>query len=183
MPTRDSKIPNRSLTGSELKEVVIKHSGELVGQAEENLMFALRKKMDSDQLFGKQYAHPRVKIRMRCDFIWTNINLPKTGFTSEAEADSVFLDSAEIELEIDNPNLTRADAGLPFEQTVIDRPGPGQNFGGIRKEEIPVDTENLPKPTPPVETDKTDDLAGELKVPAEKLITGRRGRRGNRESH
>lgn len=182
LPTQDRKIPNKPLSGVELKEVTIKQSDELVAKAHEALMFALRKRMDSDELFGGRYAHPRVRIKIRCDFVWSNINLPKNRFNVEVGddpegkgADEVaFAQATERELLIDNPNLTRADAGLPFIQTVVERPGPDQLVGTIHQEVIPVDVENLPKPTPPVDTDKTSELETELAVSEEKLLRHRK---------
>ena len=178
MPTSDQKLPNKPLSGSELKEVTIKQSDELVAAAHEDLMFALRERLEKDQLFGPLYAHPRVKIKIRCDFIWSNINLPKQSIEVEVGqspegkgADEVsFIQSTQRELEIDNPNLTRADSGIPFMQTVVERPKPDELVGTIREEEIKVDLEKLPKPTPPVDTDKTEELESYLGLPEEKII-------------
>ena len=141
-------------------------------------MFALRKKMDADSVLGPYYGHMRPQVRIKVDFIFKNINLPKTGFQVEAEADWAILDSTERELLIDNPNLTRAAAGLPFTHTVVDESGPDRNFKALKKEEIPVDTSNIPEPTPPVDTDKTEVLAEELKVPEEKIVRGPKKQRG-----
>ena len=157
-----------------MKEVALKHADELLAAVYEKAMFALRKKMDADSVLGPHYGHMRPQVRIRLDFIFKNINLPKTGFQVEAEADWAILDSTERELLIDNPNLTRADAGLPFTHTVVDESGPDRNFKALKKEEIPVDTSNLPAPIPPVDTDKTAELEEELRVSEEKLAGGRR---------
>ena len=73
MPTKDARIPNKPLSGSELKEVVLKHADELLAAAHENAMFALRKKLDADSILGPGYAFMRPKFRMKLDFIWLTI--------------------------------------------------------------------------------------------------------------
>ena len=72
--------------------------------------------------------------------------------------------ASKLAVEIDNPNLTRLDAGLPFTEVEVKRAAPGEVFGKIETREIDVDGTGYPKPTPPVDTNTSEHVAAELGV-------------------
>lgn len=172
MPTQSEKIPNKPLNGQELKAVCLKHADELTQKAREKLATALADRIDRDSLFAATYAFPGVKIEASFRFHFRNRNLPKTEFSvAAAEGESVsspagthFIEATNRELEIDNPNLTRLDAGLPFTEVEVKRAAPGEVFGKIETRELDVDGTGYPKPTPPVDTNTSEHVAAELGV-------------------
>jgi hypothetical protein len=171
MPTQEQKIPNRPLNGQELKAVCLKNADDLVQRAREKLAQALGDRIERDSLFAPTYIFPGVKIECSFRFHFRNRNLPKTeagvvvtaGEGVNGVAGSHFVDGVERSLEIDNPNLTRIDASLPFTEVEVKRAEPGEMFGKIETREIPV-SGSYPSPTPPVDTDTTEHAAAELGI-------------------
>lgn len=185
MPTSDSKIPNLPLNGQELKEVVINSADELVAAAHESLMFALRGRMDNDAVFAKTYTHPRVRVSLALKFHFSNRHLPETEFQittgekpHETNDAAHFVEATDRELSIDNPNLERLAAGIPFTETSVERPAPGEIIGKLKTTEIPVSKEDYPKPDSSVDTDVTDREVSKLGIPAEKIIGKKKKHRG-----
>jgi len=60
---------------------------------------------------------------------------------------------------VDSPNLARVAAGLPIE--IINRTAakPNELFGKVERHEVKYDPADYPKPAPPVETDKSEQVA------------------------
>lgn len=166
MPTQDQKVPNNPISGKELGELIIHHTKKLVDQSKGKLEAAIREKLERDPLFSAMYIHPNVRIKTSYQLIWSNRNLPKDVSPSvEVEASEVFfVDAVEQSLLVGNPNLTRLDAGLPITITRVERPGVDQNFGKIANVELPINRNEYPKPEPPEETDKSDELAERLGI-------------------
>ena len=172
MPTQSEKIPNKPLNGQELKAICLKNADELTQKAREKLTAALADRIDRDSLFAATYAFPGVKIEVSFRFHFRNRNIPKTEFSvSATEGESVtspagahFIDATNRDLEIDNPNLTRLDAGLPFTEIEVKRAAPGEVFGKIETRDLDIDRTGYPKPTPPVDTNTSEHVAAEFGV-------------------
>ena len=172
MPTQDSAIPNTPLTGAELKAVCLRHVRELMSQAEVELIAAIEDRMSRDQLFSAApYTHPRARVKVNFEFIWSNRNLPETKLSvgagdpaDYATADTVFISATKREIEIQSPNLERMAAGLPINQVESVKPKPGEMFGSFKTNAVPVNPEEYPKPNPPKDEDITEFVADDLKV-------------------
>lgn len=173
MPTTDQKIPNRPLNGQELKAVCMKNVDDLTQSARVRLAAAIADRIDRDSLFAPTYAFPGVKIEVSFKFHFRNRNLPKTELIASATAgDPIegtggqhFVDATSRELEIDNPNLTRLEASIPFTEVEVKRAAPGEVFGKIETREISVDGTGYPKPTAPVDTDVSEHVAAAIGIP------------------
>lgn len=178
MPTSAQKIPNRPLDGEEVKTLTLMESVELIDEIGVSLQAALKTEMERNQLFTKQYGHPRVRIELTAKFHWSNINIPKKEIAVSAESSPApkqedanhYIAGIRREIEIDNPNLTRAHLGLPISVTEVKRPGPNEQFGTIEHIPVSINAADYPEPTPPRDTDISDSVAGEKKIPRDRRI-------------
>jgi hypothetical protein len=172
VPTQAEKIPNRPLNGQELKAVCLKNADDLVQKAREKLAAAISDRIDRDSLFAATYCFPGVKVEVQFRFHFRNRNLPKTEFGAVAIAGEGtngvggehFVEATDRMFEIDNPNLTRIDAGLPFTEVEVKRAEPGEIFGKMETKEIPI-SGTYPAPTPPVDEDRSEHVAAEIGIP------------------
>lgn len=186
MPTSEQRVPNNPLTGAELKAVCLKHARDLMQQTEAQLISAIEGRMAKDQLFAPSpYTHPRARVKINFEFIWSNKNLPVTkmsigvGDTADyPDADTVFVSGVNREVSIESPNLERLDTGLPIKQLESVKPKPGEMFGSFKETEIPVNAEDYPKPNPPTDEDTTEFVAADLKIPEAKRIRGKKNNKG-----
>lgn len=187
MPTQAEKIPNKPLNGQELKAVCLKNADDLVQKAREKLAAALSDRIDRDCLFAPTYAFPGVKVSVSFKFHFRNRNLPQTeldvvvidGEGVNGSGGMHFVDGVDREIEIDNPNLTRIDAGLPFTETETKRAEPGEMFGKVETREIPIGG-SYPAPTPPADTDTSEHVASEIGVPEPQRLRAPKRRSGPR---
>ncbi len=183
MPTTEQKLPNNPLNGEELKRIVIASADQLAANQHEELMFALRGRMDRDPVFSKQYAHPRVRVELTIKFHFSNRHVPETeieikgGEAPHTEEDaSHYVGSVHREIDVANPNLERLAAGIPFTQSVVDKPKPGEIIGTLREVVIPVAAEDYPKPESVTDTDLSEQEIKKLEVPEAKVIRRKRGK-------
>lgn len=176
MPTQSQQIPNSPLNGQELKTVTVSKVDAVMNEIREQVIDRLTNAMERSGVFVPTYAHPRVRFSLSVKFQWANQYLPKTeisvmageGVPSEiADAESQIVIGTEQTHTIENPNLERLDAGIPFTRTDVQKAKPGEVFAKVSQVEIPVDTAdyaNAPR-TQPVVEDTSAELATALKVP------------------
>lgn len=185
MPTSDQAVPNKPLTGAELKTVCLKHVRELIQKTETELIAAIEERMSKDQLFAVgPYTHPRAHVKINFEFVWSNKNLPATKFpvsvgeVAEPDATEAFVSGVSREFSIESPNLERLAAGIPITQIESIKPKPGEMFGSFKQTEIPVNAEAYPKPNPPKDENTSEFVAADLKIPESKRIRGKKKTRG-----
>ncbi len=178
MPLSNERVPNKPLTGAELKEYVLQ---------------MLRARMDADCVFGAGVAYPRVAFTISVKFHFTNPHQPKYELklpvrpngAIEGEPplkdvqpeDEQVVTAFERSVEVDNPNLVRVHAGLPITVTAKIPAAPGEIFNRVEQREVKYDPEQYPKPDSPVDVDRTVETAKEWGLPAEDLREARRERR------
>lgn len=190
MPIRENKLTNKPLNGNELAQVVMNNVERLLNEVREQILSGLDAKLRADALFGPGYGHPRVALAFSVKIQFANMNLPKTEIALNAgegapplvsvpsDADHAVI-AIDRTITIDSPNLTRLDEKLPFTTIEVDRPGPGEHFGKLREVEIPVSAEDyahIPR-TPVVESDNSDALAAQLKIPESQRLRPAQDRR------
>lgn len=180
MPISDRKVPNNPLNGAELKQLVLTETQRLLAETEEQLLSALTGGLNNQSVFSPHYAHPRVAVSLSLKFHWSNRHLPETEISvtagegnpplEDAKDDDQFVSGTDRKVTVDNPNLTRLDAGIPITVTEVERPGPGETVGSVQQRELQVDAGEYPKPTPPEDTDTTEELAAKIDVPENRRL-------------
>lgn len=180
MPTSEQKIPNKPLSGEDVSALIRHEVREMVSKAAEDLEETLRAKLASDAVFGKTYSHPRVRIEIDLKFHFASIHMPPRTFQfasgqgpdpakiAEADESSHFVEGTRRELTVDNPNAARQRAEVPVTLVEIQKPDPGKMFGEIHEHKIPVT--GSPVELQPVDTDTTQQLAKEKRVPQDRRL-------------
>ena len=167
MPLSSEQIPNRPLSGSELKTYVLR---------------VLESRLDSDCMFSTQIAYARVSFSVKVafhlsptvgDFDVDVYLRPDAAFPQVEGAPPLNLGpgeehdvhSFEVVAEVDNPNLVRVHAGIPIEITAKIPPAPGDLFPHLETHQVDYDPADFPKPAEPITTDTSAKTAAALGVP------------------
>ena len=157
MPLNES-VPNKPLNGDELARYAIG---------------LLRERLENDCHFSPTVSYRSVafEIKIRFHFGQPQNDVTVQTFTKPDAAlgiegqppladveDSEVL-AVDLAVTVDSPNLARVAAGLPIE--IINRTAakPNELFGKVERHEVKYDPADYPKPTPPVETDKSEQVA------------------------
>jgi hypothetical protein len=164
MPLNEKEqIPNKPLTGSELADYIV---------------FRLRERVTNDHHFGAQISYRRVAfeitIRLHTDRptgAWEvhTFTRPEGAVIEgqppliEAPGDSEVL-ALDVAVDVENPNLARVAAGLPVQIVTRQPAKPGEIFPKVEHHEVRYDPTDYPPPTPPVVTDKSEQVAEEWGV-------------------
>jgi len=184
VPTRDQQLANTPLTGEELKKVVLAKAETLLKEIHDDVIDRLTAAMERTGQFTAHYSHPRARMIFSVKFQWGNVNMPKVeistmageGVPAPLDVDSQIIIRTEQTHSIENPNLERLDAGIPFMRTDVQKAKPGEVFAKVTEVEIPVDPgdyANVPR-TPAEIADTSAELATALKVSKDKHLPKRR---------
>jgi hypothetical protein len=154
----NEEVRNKPLTGEELRQYALG---------------LLRDRLENDCHFSSTVSYRSVafEIELRFHFGQPANDVTVRTFTkpdtvlgiegqpplSDAEDSEVL--ATDLSVTVDSPNLARVAAGLPIE--IINRTAakPNELFGKVERHEVKYDPADYPKPTPPVETDKSEQVA------------------------
>lgn len=177
MPLKD-QVPNRALSGSELKEIAVQE---------------FRRMLDLDYAFQGSVAYPRAAFTLSATF-HLPFPHPVHELKSRVKKDGVIEGEAplaplpenaavvglEREVTLENPNLDRVHHDLPIvlqravppKPIVADNPLPGEPQmatvlpAGVENVELRYDKTDYPAPAEPVQRDVSAQKAEEMGVPA-----------------